>query len=45
MERRREVAIQIPDPDDPNRFLAIRGRVVAIVEAGADEHLDRLARR
>jgi anthraniloyl-CoA monooxygenase len=45
MERRRRVAIEIADPEDPNRYLAIRGRVVEIVEEGADEHLDRLARR
>jgi PPOX class probable F420-dependent enzyme len=45
MERRREVAIEIPDPDNPNRYLGIRGRVVEIAEEGADEHLDKLARR
>jgi anthraniloyl-CoA monooxygenase len=45
MARRREVAIEIPDPDDPNRYLQVRGPVVEITETGADEHLDRLARR
>jgi anthraniloyl-CoA monooxygenase len=45
MDRRRHVALQIPDPDNPDRFLAIRGRVVEITEVGADEHLDRLSRR
>jgi anthraniloyl-CoA monooxygenase len=45
MERRRRVAIEVPDPDNPNRYLAVRGTVVAITEDGADLHLDRLARR
>ncbi len=45
MEKRRHVAIEIPDPDNPNRYLAVRGAVVEITEEGADEHLDRLARR
>jgi PPOX class probable F420-dependent enzyme len=45
MEKRRHVAIEIPDPDNPNRFLAVRGPIVEITEQGADEHLDRLAQR
>jgi len=45
MEKRRQVAIEIPDPDNPNRYLAVRGPVVEITEEGADAHLDRLARR
>jgi anthraniloyl-CoA monooxygenase len=45
MEKRRDVAIEIPDPDNPNRYLLVRGPVVEITEVGADAHLDRLARR
>lgn len=45
MEERRDVAIQIPDPDNTDRYIAIRGRVVEITEEGADEHLDKLAQR
>ena len=45
MARRRRVAIEIPDPDNPDRYLHVRGPVVDITEAGADAHLDRLARR
>ncbi len=45
MARRRRVAIEIPDPDNPNRYVAVRGTVVDITEEGADEHLDALARR
>ena len=45
MQRNPIVSIQIPDPDNPNRYLSIRGRVAEITEEGADEHLDRLAWR
>jgi anthraniloyl-CoA monooxygenase len=45
MEQRRHVAVEITDPDNPDRFLAVRGPVVEITEAGADAHLDQLARR
>jgi len=45
MEKRRHVAIEIMDPENPNRYLSVRGSVVEIVEQGADAHLDRLARR
>jgi len=45
IENRREVAIEIPDPENPNRYLAVRGPVVAITEEGADAHLNQLARR
>ena len=45
MEKRRQVAIEISDPENPNRYLAVRGTVVEISEMGADAHLDRLARR
>ena len=45
MERRRHVALEITDPDNPDRYVAVRGPVVEITEAGADEHLDKLAQR
>jgi len=45
MEKRRLVAVEIPDPDNPNRYVAVRGTVVDITEVGADSHLDALARR
>jgi len=45
MEQRPHVAIQIPDPDNSDRYVAVRGPVVEITEVGADEHLDKLARR
>ncbi len=39
------VAISIVDPENPYRYLEIRGRVVEITEQGADEHIDRLAKK
>ena len=38
MERRPQVALEISDPDDPFRYVSIRGRVVALVEEGAAEY-------
>jgi anthraniloyl-CoA monooxygenase len=45
MARRNRVALEIADPDNPNRYLAVRGTIAAITEDGAEAHLDRLARR
>jgi PPOX class probable F420-dependent enzyme len=39
------VGIDIVDPDNPYRHLSIRGRVVEITEKGADEHIDKLAKK
>jgi anthraniloyl-CoA monooxygenase len=45
MDKRRDVAIEITDPENSDRYLLVRGPVVEITEAGADEHLDKLAKR
>ncbi len=39
------VALCIPDPQNPYRYLEIRGRVIEISEDGADEHIDELAKK
>ncbi len=36
------VAVAIPDPANPYRYLAIRGRVAAVTEEGAVEHIQHL---
>lgn len=41
----RRVALSLVDPDDPNRFLAVRGEVVEVTEDGAGEHVNALANR
>jgi PPOX class probable F420-dependent enzyme len=39
------VAMAIMDPDNPYRYVQIRGRVVSATENGADAHIDRLAKK
>jgi PPOX class probable F420-dependent enzyme len=39
------VALAIIDPDNPYRYLEIRGRVVEITEEGADASIDKLAKK
>ena len=39
------VALAIIDPDNPYRYLEIRGRVVEITEEGADANIDKLAKK
>ena len=45
MRRDPHVALAIVDPDNPYRYLEIRGRVVEITEQGADDHIDKLAKK
>jgi len=39
------VALAIMDPDNPYRYVQIRGRVARGVEQGADAHIDALAKK
>jgi PPOX class probable F420-dependent enzyme len=45
MRRDPRVGLDILDPDNPYRHLSIRGRVVEITEKGAEEHIDKLAKK
>jgi PPOX class probable F420-dependent enzyme len=45
MRRDKRVALSIQDPENPYRYLAIRGEVVEITENGADAHIDALAKK
>lgn len=45
VRREPRVAIAIMDPENPYRFLEVRGRVVEITEKGADEHIDKMAKK
>ena len=45
MRRDPRVTLAIQDPDNPYRYLEVRGRVVEITEAGADAHIDSLAKK
>ncbi len=39
------VALSIQDPDNPYRYVQVRGRVVEATEKGADAHIDALAKK
>jgi PPOX class probable F420-dependent enzyme len=39
------VAISIQDPENPYRYVQIRGRVTEMTEKGADDHIDALAKK
>ena len=39
------VALAIVDPENPYRYVQIRGRVVSVSEKGADAHIDSLAKK
>ena len=45
MERNKAVALSIQDPENPYRYLEVRGKVVEITESGADQHIDRMAKK
>jgi PPOX class probable F420-dependent enzyme len=39
------VALAIVDPDNPYRYLEVRGKVAEITEHGADAHIDKMAKK
>ena len=39
------VAVAIIDPDNPYRYVEVRGRVKEITEDGADAHIDAMAKK
>jgi PPOX class probable F420-dependent enzyme len=39
------VALAIMDPDNPYRYIQIRGRVRQMTQDGADDHIDLLAKK
>ncbi|MSO57095.1 MAG: PPOX class F420-dependent oxidoreductase [Acidobacteria bacterium] len=45
LEREKRVALSIQDPENPYRYLGVQGRVVEITEAGADAHIDKMAKK
>ena len=40
-----KVALAILDPDNPYRYIQIRGHVSSVSETGADAHIDSLAKK
>lgn len=45
VEGDRRIALAVADPEDPYRYVSIRGAVVERREEGARDHLDELAER
>lgn len=45
MRRDPRVSLALIDPDNPYRYLQLQGRVVEITENGADQHIDRMAKK
>jgi len=39
------VTLTLMDPDNPYRYLEVRGRVVDVTEQGADQHINKLAKK
>jgi PPOX class probable F420-dependent enzyme len=39
------VSLAIQDPENPYRYLEIRGKVVEATEKGADDHINKLAKK
>jgi PPOX class probable F420-dependent enzyme len=45
VRRNPRVSLAIQDPENPYRYLEVRGRVVEITKDGADEHIDKLSKK
>jgi PPOX class probable F420-dependent enzyme len=45
MRRDPRVTLTLQDPDNPYRYVEVRGRVVEITQEGADAHIDSLAKK
>jgi len=45
MQKNARVSLSILDPDNPYRYLEVRGTVDQITEEGADAHIDKMAKK
>ena len=45
LRRNPVVALTVMDPDNPYRYVQVKGRVTEVTEAGADAHIDGLAKK
>jgi PPOX class probable F420-dependent enzyme len=45
LRRNSAVALSVMDPDNPYRYVQVRGRVNEVTESGADAHIDSLAKK
>src|SRR5574340_986168 len=45
IQRDPRVSVTLIDPDNPYRYLEIRGRVVETTDKGAKDHIDKMAKK
>ena len=45
IERDPRVAVAVSDPDNPQRYFQVRGRVVDLTTDGAADHIEKLSQR
>ena len=45
LQRDKRVALSLIDPDNPYRYLEVRGHVAARTLEGADQHIDAMAKK
>ncbi len=45
LRRDPRVSLAIIDPENPYRYVEVRGKVVEITEQGADQHIDKMAKK
>jgi PPOX class probable F420-dependent enzyme len=45
LRRNPAVALTVMDPENPYRYLQVKGRIGEITESGADAHIDSLAKK
>jgi PPOX class probable F420-dependent enzyme len=45
MRDRKQVALDVSDPENPYRYLGVQGEVVEVTEDGAADHIDKMAKK
>jgi len=45
LRREPRVSLAISDPDNPYRYVEVRGKVVEVTQEGAEDHIDRMAKK
>ena len=45
LTRNPKITLAVSDPDNPYRYVQVKGRVAEITEDGADPHIDKMAKK
>jgi len=40
-----KITLAASDPDNPYRYVQVKGRIVEVTEQGADPHIDKMAKK